>query len=86
MQLYITVAFLYITHLQLNYNNLWHLLKLPALSYNYHSSCRRQSQIGVCGFHTSPGHKYQEVGDVELDDKTLILQGLGQVHIIIIST
>jgi hypothetical protein len=81
MQLYITVAFLYITHLQLNYNNLWHLLKLPALSYNYHSSCRRQSQIGVCGFHTSPGHKYQEVGDVELDDKTLILQGLGQLHL-----
>ena len=31
------------------------------------------------GFHGPLGQKYQEVGDVELDDKTLILQGLGQV-------
>lgn len=41
---------------------------------------RRQSQLNEGGFHGSPGHKYREVGNVELDDKTLILQALGQVH------
>lgn len=42
---------------------------------------RRQSQLSEGGFHGSPGHKYKEIGDVELDDKTLILQGLGQMNV-----
>ena len=35
------------------------------------------------GFHGSPGRNYTEIGDVILDDSTLILQALGQVKIII---
>lgn len=55
--------------------NGWKAIKFPILC----CFCRRQSQLSDGGFHGPLGQKYQEVGDVELDDKTLILQGLGQV-------
>ena len=42
---------------------------------------RRQSQLSEGGFHGSPGHRYKEIGSVQLDDKTLILQALGQVSL-----
>ena len=40
---------------------------------------RRQSQLTDGGFHGSPNHKYTEIGDVVLNDGSLILQALGQV-------
>ena len=35
-------------------------------------------QQSVCGFHGAPYRPYRDVGEVELDDPTLILGGLGQ--------
>ena len=42
---------------------------------------RRQSQKIEGGFHSTPGHKYTEIGNVVLDDGILILQALGQVGV-----
>ena len=40
---------------------------------------RRRSQLVECGFHCPPSSSYQEIGNVVLDDKDLILRALGQV-------
>ena len=48
-------------------------------------------QQSACGFHGPPYRPYQDVGQVELDDPSLILGGLGQkqdgqVHIHVVRT
>ena len=40
--------------------------------------CRRKVQLSSCGFH-GPAHRpYRDVGPVVLEDRRLILEGLGQ--------
>ena len=39
---------------------------------------RRRVQQSVCGFHGPPHRPYKDVGTVQLDDRKLILEGLGQ--------
>ena len=39
---------------------------------------RRKVQQTSCGFHGAGHQPYQDVGQVVLDDRTLILEGLGQ--------
>lgn len=40
---------------------------------------RRRSQLSDGGFHCPPSSSYQEIGNVVMDDKDLILHALGQV-------
>ena len=41
-------------------------------------ACRRSAQLTQCGFHGPPSCPYKDVGEVELDDRRLIQEGLGQ--------
>lgn len=43
--------------------------------------CRRSAQLTQCGFHGPPSCPYRDVGEVELDDRRLIQEGLGQTSL-----
>lgn len=40
--------------------------------------CRRSVQLNQCGFHGVNNRPYRDLGQVELNDGQLILDGLGQ--------
>lgn len=41
--------------------------------------CRHHTQLTQCGFHVPTSQPYKDLGPVELDDRKLILETLGQI-------
>ncbi len=48
------------------------------IAYGIPCVCRRSTQLSQCGFHGPPSCPYRDVGEVELDDRRLVQEGLGQ--------